>query len=214
LVDLAGSERILRTNAEGIRKIEAQNINKSLATLGKVILNLQSKSIHIPYRDSKLTHYLKDSLGGNAKTMMIIHVSPMQKDHSESLSTLSFGQRTQNIEKGSLRAAVNQDVERGHRKSASMRSFKKLMASNKPSLLQRRSESVCSRLSANYQSSITKRERNGRTALGSRANSKARKNSLHAGLRSLSNSMMNIKRSQSRKKLTNLPNSKTKSKSK
>jgi len=94
LVDLAGSERILRTNAQGIRKTEAQNINQSLACLGKVILSLQNKSAHIPYRDSKLTHYLKDSIGGNAKTVMIVHVSPLQKDHSESLSTLSFGERT------------------------------------------------------------------------------------------------------------------------
>jgi hypothetical protein len=72
LVDLAGSERILKTNAEGIRIKEAQHINQSLATLGKVFLNLQTKSRHIPYRDSKLTHYLKDSIGGNAKTMMIL----------------------------------------------------------------------------------------------------------------------------------------------
>jgi len=74
LVDLAGSERILRTNAEGIRVKEAQHINQSLATLGKVFLNLQTKSNHVPYRDSKLTHYLKDSIGGNAKTLMILQV--------------------------------------------------------------------------------------------------------------------------------------------
>jgi hypothetical protein len=72
LVDLAGSERILKTNAEGLRIIEAQNINQSLATLGKVFLNLQNNSSHVPYRESKLTHYLKDSIGGNAKTMMIM----------------------------------------------------------------------------------------------------------------------------------------------
>lgn len=72
LVDLAGSERILKTNAEGIRIKEAQNINQSLATLGKVFLSLQNKTSHVPYRDSKLTHYLKDSIGGNAKTMMIL----------------------------------------------------------------------------------------------------------------------------------------------
>jgi len=72
LVDLAGSERILKTNAEGIRVKEAQNINQSLATLGKVILSLQAKQNHIPYRDSKLTHYLKDSIGGNSKTVIVV----------------------------------------------------------------------------------------------------------------------------------------------
>ena len=71
-MDLAGSERILKTNAVGIRVREAQNINKSLATLGNVFLCLSNKSSHVPYRDSKLTHYLKDSIGGNAKTMMIL----------------------------------------------------------------------------------------------------------------------------------------------
>ena len=90
---MAGSERILKTNAEGIRIKEAQNINQSLATLGKVFLNLQKQSPHIPYRDSKLTHYLKDSIGGNAKTLMLIQASPLQKDHCESLSTLTFGYR-------------------------------------------------------------------------------------------------------------------------
>jgi kinesin family protein C2/C3 len=75
LVDLAGSERILKTNAEGIRIKEAQNINKSLTSLGNVFLNLTNKSSHIPYRDSNLTHYLKDSIGGNAKTMMILQIS-------------------------------------------------------------------------------------------------------------------------------------------
>ena len=80
LVDLAGSERILKTNAEGIRIKEAQNINQSLATLGKVFLSLQNKSPHVPYRDSKLTHYLKDSIGGNAKTLMMLQISPLQKD--------------------------------------------------------------------------------------------------------------------------------------
>lgn len=88
LVDLAGSERILKTNADGIRVKEANNINQSLATLGKVILHLQNKSAHVPYRDSKLTHYLKDSLGGNAKSLMILQISPLLKDAAETLSSL------------------------------------------------------------------------------------------------------------------------------
>ena len=72
LIDLAGSERILKSRAEGERVKEALNINQSLTTLGKVFLALLNKSSHVPYRDSKLTHYLKDSLGGESKTMLIV----------------------------------------------------------------------------------------------------------------------------------------------
>lgn len=72
LIDLAGSERILKSHAEGDRIKEALNINQSLTTLGKVFLALLNKQSHVPYRDSKLTHYLKDSLGGHSKSMLII----------------------------------------------------------------------------------------------------------------------------------------------
>lgn len=106
LVDLAGSERILKTDPDEQRIKEAQSINQSLATLGKVILHLQNKSPHIPYRDSKLTHYLRDSLGGNAKTLMIVQVSPLAKDVPETVSSLTFGQRAQLIERGRLQATV------------------------------------------------------------------------------------------------------------
>ena len=71
-----------------------------------MFLNLQKRSSHIPYRDSRLTHYLKDSIGGNAKTLMIIQVSSNPYDHCETLSTLTFGQRAQLISKGSIRAQV------------------------------------------------------------------------------------------------------------
>lgn len=97
LVDLAGSERILKSNPSETRIKEAQTINKSLANLGNVILHLHSKSQHVPYRDSKLTHYLKDSIGGNAKTLIIVTVSPLSKDLQESISSLNFGQRAQAI---------------------------------------------------------------------------------------------------------------------
>lgn len=92
LVDLAGSERILQTEASGIRIKEAQNINKSLAQLGKVFLHLKKRSSHVPYRDSKLTHYLKDAIGGeHSKTVVIVQMSPLEKDRGESLGTLAFG---------------------------------------------------------------------------------------------------------------------------
>ncbi len=91
LIDLAGSERILKSQAEGERIKEAMNINQSLTTLGKVFLSLLNKSSHVPYRDSKLTHYLKDSLGGDSKTMLIVQVSPNINDYGESMSSLTFG---------------------------------------------------------------------------------------------------------------------------
>jgi len=77
MVDLAGSERISKTGVSGSSLLEAQNINKSLTTLGLVIYKLtDGKSTHIPYRDSKLTHILQESLGGNSKTSLIITCSP------------------------------------------------------------------------------------------------------------------------------------------
>ena len=91
LIDLAGSERILKSHAEGERIKEALNINQSLTTLGKVFLSLLNKQPHIPYRDSKLTHYLKDSLGGESKTMLIVQASQAANDLSETVSSLSFG---------------------------------------------------------------------------------------------------------------------------
>lgn len=85
---------------------EALNINQSLTTLGKVFLALLNRSSHVPYRDSKLTHYLKDSLGGESKTMLILQVSPNLNDYSETLSSLNFGQRVACIEKGTIKATI------------------------------------------------------------------------------------------------------------
>jgi len=110
LVDLAGSERILKSKAEGERVKEAMNINQSLTSLGKVFLALMGKQKHVPYRDCKLTHYLKDSLGGQSKTMMIVQVSPSQNDIEESLSTLQFGQRVSGIEKGQISKSIMEDT--------------------------------------------------------------------------------------------------------
>lgn len=98
LVDLAGSEKVGKTGAEGKRLDEAKNINKSLSTLGQVINALtDGKSAHIPYRDSKLTRVLQDSLGGNAKTALIITCSPSLYNESETISTLRFGIRAKSI---------------------------------------------------------------------------------------------------------------------
>lgn len=88
LIDLAGSERIFKSLAEGDWKKEAIFINKSLSNLGNVLNGLLNQNQHIQYRDSKLTHYLKESLGGDSKTLLLIQVSPNPDDVPETLSTL------------------------------------------------------------------------------------------------------------------------------
>lgn len=98
LVDLAGSEKVGKTGAAGKRLEEAKNINKSLTMLGKVIMALtDGKSSHVPYRDSKLTRVLQDSLGGNSKTSLIITCSPSPYNEAETISTLRFGIRAKSI---------------------------------------------------------------------------------------------------------------------
>ena len=98
LVDLAGSEKVRKTGAAGIRLEEAKIINKSLAMLGNVITALtDGKSSHIPYRDSKLTRVLQDSLGGNSKTALIVTCSPSPYNEAETISTLRFGVRAKAI---------------------------------------------------------------------------------------------------------------------
>ncbi|EUB62238.1 Kinesin heavy chain [Echinococcus granulosus] len=97
LVDLAGSEKVAKTGAEGSTLTEAMNINKSLSALGNVINALVDNHAHVPYRDSKLTRILQESLGGNAKTTMVICVSPSSYNESETKSTLLFGMRAKTI---------------------------------------------------------------------------------------------------------------------
>uniref|UniRef100_A0A8C7TPH3 Kinesin-like protein KIF16B n=1 Tax=Oncorhynchus mykiss TaxID=8022 RepID=A0A8C7TPH3_ONCMY len=109
LVDLAGSERADATGATGVRLKEGGNINKSLVTLGNVIsaladlsqdgvnTNLKKKQVFVPYRDSVLTWLLKDSLGGNSKTIMIATISPADVNYGETLSTLRYANRAKNI---------------------------------------------------------------------------------------------------------------------
>uniref|UniRef100_A0A8C7H7Y6 Kinesin family member 7 n=1 Tax=Oncorhynchus kisutch TaxID=8019 RepID=A0A8C7H7Y6_ONCKI len=106
-VDLAGSERILRTGNTGERLKESIQINSGLLALGNVIGALgdpKRRGTHIPYRDSKITRILKDSLGGNAKTLMIACISPSSADFDESLNTLNYAKRARNIQN---RATVN-----------------------------------------------------------------------------------------------------------
>ncbi|EFX81471.1 hypothetical protein DAPPUDRAFT_211352, partial [Daphnia pulex] len=118
LVDLAGSERQSKTGATGDRLKEATKINLSLSALGNVISALvDGKSKHIPYRDSKLTRLLQDSLGGNTKTLMIACVSPADDNYDETLSTLRYANRAKNIQN---RPRINQDP-----KDAMLREYQK-----------------------------------------------------------------------------------------
>uniref|UniRef100_A0A665XFX4 Kinesin-like protein n=1 Tax=Echeneis naucrates TaxID=173247 RepID=A0A665XFX4_ECHNA len=97
LVDLAGSEKVSKTGAEGAVLDEAKNINKSLSSLGNVISALAEGTAYIPYRDSKMTRILQDSLGGNCRTTIVICCSPSSFNEAETKSTLMFGQRAKTI---------------------------------------------------------------------------------------------------------------------
>ncbi|PPD97381.1 hypothetical protein GOBAR_DD05594 [Gossypium barbadense] len=107
LVDLAGSERVDKSEVMGDRLKEAQHINKSLSALGDVIAALASKGSHVPYRNSKLTQLLQDSLGGQAKTLMFVHIAPEYEASGETISTLKFAERVATVELGA--AKVNKD---------------------------------------------------------------------------------------------------------
>lgn len=135
LVDLAGSERQGKTLATGDRLKEAANINLSLSALGNVISALvDGKSQHIPYRDSKLTRILQDSLGGNTKTVMCANVGPADYNYSESLSTLRYANRAKNIKN---KPVINEDP-----KDAVIREFQEEIARLKAQLAQIPSERV------------------------------------------------------------------------
>lgn len=121
LVDLAGSERQSKTGATGERLKEAAKINLSLSALGNVISALvDGKSNHIPYRDSKLTRILQDSLGGNTKTVMCANAGPADYNYEESLSTLRYANRAKNIKN---RPVINDDP-----KDAKLREYQEEIA--------------------------------------------------------------------------------------
>jgi len=111
LVDLAGSEMVRKTGASGQQLEEAKTINKSLSALGQVINALtDEKQSHVPYRDSKLTRVLQDSLGGNSKTVLIVAISPSSYNANETLSTIRFGLRAKAIE-NKVRVNATRSVE-------------------------------------------------------------------------------------------------------
>jgi len=97
LIDLAGSERASQTDNRGARLLEGANINRSLLALGNCINALASGSSFVPYRDSKLTRMLKDSLGGNCKTVMVANISPHSVSYEDTLNTLKYANRAKNI---------------------------------------------------------------------------------------------------------------------
>lgn len=127
LVDLAGSERVAKSEAVGQRLLEAAAINKSLSALGQIFAALAARQKHIPYvtadggadctlcslvvfirryRNSKLTHLLQDSLGGDAKACMFLNCSPLADNLAETKSTLNFGAGIAKIELGPVRKNV------------------------------------------------------------------------------------------------------------
>lgn len=129
LVDLAGSEKVEKTGAAGQTLKEAQHINKSLSALGNVINALTTPGKkHIPYRDSKLTRLLSDSLGGNSKTCLVITGSPCDYNAEETLSTLRFGARAKTIKN---RAVVNEEKSVEEYKRLLQNAYMKIAAQDK-----------------------------------------------------------------------------------
>ncbi|CAH8255684.1 unnamed protein product [Arabidopsis lyrata] len=122
LVDLGGSERVLKTRATGRRFDEGKAINLSLSALGDVINSLQRKNSHIPYRNSKLTQVLKDSLGQDSKTLMLVHISPKEEDLCETICSLNFATRAKNIHLGQ-----DESTEEQQKKEAVMMNLQKMM---------------------------------------------------------------------------------------
>lgn len=170
LVDLAGSERVHKSEVTGDRLKEAQHINRSLSALGDVISSLAQKNSHVPYRNSKLTQLLQDSLGnlnewvhwfsfilssilnlrcgvvclflgGQAKTLMFVHISPEADAVGETISTLKFAERVATVELGAAR--VNKDGADVKELKEQVRTFYCLTCITSPSYLQKKLCSSC-----------------------------------------------------------------------
>jgi len=110
LIDLAGSERQSKTGASAERLKEASKINLALSSLGNVISALAESSPHVPYRDSKLTRLLQDSLGGNSKTIMIANIGPSNYNYNETLTTLRYASRAKSIQNQPIKNEDPQDA--------------------------------------------------------------------------------------------------------
>ncbi|KAH9291163.1 hypothetical protein KI387_043647, partial [Taxus chinensis] len=131
LVDLAGSERVDKSEATGDKLKEAQHINKSLSALGYVIAALAQKNSHVPCRNSKLTQLLQDSLGGQAKTLMFVHISPEVDAYGETMSTLKFAERVATVELGAAKS---------NKESGEIRELKEQIANLKNALAKKEAE--------------------------------------------------------------------------
>ena len=112
LIDLAGSERVLKSGVTGINLQEAKNINVSLSCLSDVIAALSNGSKHIPYRNNKLTQLMQDSLGGNAKTLMIVNISPADYNGDESVMSLHYGTRAKLIKNNAKKNEESSEIHR------------------------------------------------------------------------------------------------------
>jgi kinesin family protein C2/C3 len=131
LVDLAGSERIDKSEVTGDRLKEALHINRSLSALGDVIAALAQKSAHVPYRNSKLTQLLQDSLGGQGKALMVVHITADADSYGETMSTLKFAERVATVELGAARS---------NRESGEIRELKEQIANLKDAVAQKDAE--------------------------------------------------------------------------
>merc|ERR1719272_2151156 len=133
LVDLAGSERVAKTGATGDKLKEGANINKSLSALGNVINALaeqakKSKKVFIPYRNSKLTRVLQESLGGNSVTVMLAAISPATYNYEETLGTLQYANRAKSI---TLKARKNESMTEVGKLKKEVEELKAMLASAK-----------------------------------------------------------------------------------